>query len=415
MTSGARRIAVTGLGAVSSLGDDMASTWRAARDGVSGLAVTFIDAGPYGPPGKDWLVGRVKGDTLAVLEKALDRRIGASLDPFAVFSLKAAFEALTSAGLIGSPDLAKAAVVFGHGIGGLTTQEKAYERFFGMKNPKVHPLTVPRVMVSAPSSAIAMTFGIKGPVFAVSSACSSSGHAICQGATLIQSGRADIAIVGGGEALITAADMHCWEGIQATTSTACRPFSLGRDGMVIAEGGASLILEDWDHAVARGAPILAELAGFGMSSDAGHLTQPSLDGAVAAMTQACAQAGVLDARNILIAAHGTGTPLNDKNEAEAIGVVFGERASSHPVTATKSAHGHLIGATTALQAAIGVEALREGLAPPILNFEAPDPDCAGLDLVLGRARPIDCGVLMVNSFAFGGLNTSLVFRAAAEA
>ncbi len=260
MTSSSRRIAVTGLGAVCSLGDDMASTWRAARDGVSGLAVTFIDPGPYGPPGKDWLVGLVKGDTLGALEAALDRRIGASLDPFALFSLKAAHEALSAAGLIGSPALAKAAVVFGHGIGGLTTQEKAYERFFGMKVNKVHPLTVPRVMVSAPSSAIAMTFGIKGPVFAVSSACSSSGHAICQGAMLIQSGRADIAVVGGGEALITAADMHCWEGIQATTETACRPFSLNRDGMVIAEGGAGLILEEWDHAVARGAPILAELA-----------------------------------------------------------------------------------------------------------------------------------------------------------
>ncbi len=411
MTSSPRRIAVTGLGAVCSLGDDVASAWRAARDGVSGLAVAKIDPGPYGPPALDWLVGQVKGDTLATLEAVLERRIGASLDPFAIFSLKAAHEALSAAGLIGSPALTKAAVVFGHGIGGLTTQEKAYERFFGMKNPKVHPLTVPRVMVSAPSSAIAMEFGVKGPVFAVSSACSSSGHALGQGAMLIQSGRADVAIVGGGEALITAADMHCWEGIQATTKTACRPFSLNRDGMVIAEGGAAMILEDWDHAVARGARILAQFSGFGMSSDAGHLTQPSLDGAVSSMTQACAQAGVLEDRNILIAAHGTGTPLNDKNEAEAIRVVFGDRASSHPVTATKSAHGHLIGATTALQAVIGIEALREGMAPPILNFEAPDPECAGLDLVLGQARPIDCDTLMVNSFAFGGLNTSLVFKA----
>jgi nodulation protein E len=412
VTLGARRIAVTGLGAVSAIGNDAASTWQAARDGVSGLANTFIDPGPQGPPGKDWLVGLVKGDTLKTLEAALDRRIGASLDPFAVFSLKAAHEALGAAGLLGSPALAQAAVVFGHGIGGLSTQEKAYERFFGLKNPKVHPLTVPRVMVSAPSSAIAMEFGVKGPVFAVSSACSSSGHAMGQGAMLIQSGRAKVAVVGGGEALITAADMHCWEGIQATTQTAIRPFSLNRDGMVIAEGAAAMILEDWDHAVERGATILAELAGFGMSSDAGHLTQPALDGAVSSMTQACLQAGVLEADNILIAAHGTGTPLNDKNEAEAIRAVFGARAAGHPLTATKSAHGHLIGATTALQAVIGVQALRAGLAPPILNFEAPDPDCAGLDLVLDKARPIDCTSLLVNSFAFGGLNTSLVFHAA---
>lgn len=411
MTSSPRRIAVTGLGAVSSLGDDMPTTWAAARDGVSGLAVVSIDPGPYGPPGRDWLVGMVKGDMLALTEAALDRRIGASLDPFALFSLKAAHEALSASGLLGSAALAKAAVVFGHGIGGLTTQEKAYERFFGMKLTKVHPLTVPRVMVSAPSSAIAMEFGIKGPVFAVSSACSSSGHAMCQGAMLIQSGRADVAVVGGGEALITAADMLCWEGIQATTNTACRPFSANRDGMVIAEGAASMILEEWDHAVARGAVILAELSGFGMSSDAGHLTQPSLDGAVSAMTQAAEQAGVLSQPNILICAHGTGTPLNDKNEAEAIRAVFGDLASTHPVTATKSGHGHLIGATTVLQAVIGIEALRAGLAPPILNYEAPDPDCAGLDLVIGQARPIDCMAMMVNAFAFGGLNTSLVFKA----
>ena len=408
----ARRIAVTGLGAVSALGGDMPATWRAARDGVNGIATVFLDPGPNGPPGRDWLAGLVKGDTLAALEAALGRRIGPSLDPFAVFSVKAAHEALTTAGLLGADALARAGVVFGHGIGGLTTQEKAYERFYGMKNPKVHPLTVPRVMVSAPASAIAMEFGVKGPVFAVSSACSSSGHAMGQGMMLIESGRAEVVLVGGGEALITAADMHCWEGIQATTQTAIRPFSANRDGMVIAEGAAALVLESVEHAERRGAPILAELAGFGMSSDAGHLTQPALDGAVTSMTQACRQAGVLEADNILIAAHGTGTPLNDRNEAEAIRAVFGARAAGHPLTATKSAHGHLIGATTALQAVIGLEAMREGLAPAILNYEGPDPDCAGLDLVLGPARPIDSRVLLVNSFAFGGLNTSLVFKAA---
>ena len=410
MTS--RRVAVTGLGAVSALGGDMPSTWQAAKDGVNGIAKVFLDPGQYGPPGREWLVGQVKGDTQATLEALLDKRLGASLDPFALFSLKAAHEALTAAGLIGSDALAKGGVVFGHGIGGLTTQEKAYERFFGMKASKVHPLTVPRVMVSAPASAIAMEFGMKGPVFAVSSACSSSGHAMGQGMMLIESGRADVVVVGGGEALITPADMLCWEGIQATSQTAIRPFSAGRDGMVIAEGAAAMVLESFEHAQRRGAKILAELSGFGMSSDAAHLTQPALDGAMSSMTQACSQAGVLEAENILIAAHGTGTPLNDKNEAEAIRQVFGARAAGHPLTATKSSHGHLIGATTALQAVIGLEALREGLAPAILNYEALDPDCAGLDLVLEKARPIDSRVLMVNSFAFGGLNTSLVFKAA---
>jgi nodulation protein E len=408
-SSSSRRIAVTGLGATCALGGDMATTWDACRNGVGGLGMELLSSGDYGPPAREWLVGKIKGNAFAALEASLGRRIGASLDPVAVYSLQAAHEALTSAGLIGQGAiLARGAVVFGHGMGGVATMDVGYERVYGMKLAKVHPLTVPKIMVSAPPSAIAIEFGFKGPVFAVSSACSSSGHAIAQGAMMIQSGRADMALVGGGEAVVTASSMLCWEGLQATSKTACRPFSLGRDGMVIGEGAAALVLEDLDHARARGAPILAELTGYGMTSDASHWTQPSLEGAMSSMAQACGAAGVLDSDNLLIAAHGTGTPLNDKNEAEAIRTLFGAHASSHKITATKSAHGHLIGATTALQAAIGLLALRDGMAPPILNFLEPDPDC-DLNLVLGEAQPIDCRSLLVNSFAFGGLNTSLVF------
>jgi nodulation protein E len=387
----------------------MAAIWDACRDGKSGIAPVVLDGGPHAPPPREFLVAKIKHDAFAALEAALGRRVGASLDPFSVYSLQAAHEALSQAGLIGQAErLARGAVVFGHGMAGLATLDVAYERVYGMKANKVHPLTVPKVMVSAPPSAIAIEFGIKGPVFAVSSACSSSGHAIAQGAMLIESGRADMAVVGGGEAIVTMGSMMCWEGLQATSSQACRPFSAGRDGMVIGEGAAALILEDMDHARARGAPILAELVGYGMSSDAGHWTQPALEGAVSSMSQACGQAGLLEADNLLIAAHGTGTPLNDKNEAEAIRALFGPRAASHKVTATKSAHGHLIGATAALQAAIGIMALNAGSAPPILNYLGPDPDC-DLNLVLGAAQPIDCRNLLVNSFAFGGLNTTLAF------
>jgi nodulation protein E len=269
-------------------------------------------------------------------------------------------------------------------------------------------------MVSAPVSAIAKEFGIEGPVFAVSSACSSSGHAIAQAALLIASGLTDVAIVGGSDAIATPACLAAWDNLRAVSATACRPFSVGRDGMAVGEGAAALVLESADHARARGVPIIAELAGIGMSSDAGHLTQPKKEGALVSMRQACAAAGVTHAENLLISAHGTGTPLNDANEMSAIAEVFGERTPTHHVIATKSAHGHLMGASTALQAVLGLCALKHKLAPPILNFLAPEPECQ-LSLMTGEARPISSKALLVNSFAFGGLNTSLILKMSAQA
>jgi nodulation protein E len=352
----------------------------------------------------------VEGDILAPLEAALERRLGTSLDPFALMALATAHEALGHAGLRGeAAALRRAGVVLGHGFAGIHTLEAAYERFYGQKAAKLHPVTVPKVMVSAPVSAVAITFGIMGPVFAVSSACASSGHAVAQGAGLIAHGQCDLVLVGGSEAIATPGCLRAWEGLQAMSPTVCRPFSAGRDGMSIGEGAAVLVLEEEGHARARGAPILAELAGTGLSSDAFHWTQPSLEGAVSAMSAALAQAGLGQKETVLISTHGTGTPLNDRNEAAAIHALFGDRAKAQPVIATKSAHGHLIGAATALQAVIGLKALADGAAPPILGWQGPDPEC-DLDLVLGEARPIDAEALLVNAFAFGGLNTSLVFR-----
>ncbi|MEP6966558.1 MAG: beta-ketoacyl-[acyl-carrier-protein] synthase family protein [Pseudomonadota bacterium] len=405
-----RRIVVTGLGAVCALGHTAKDVWASARDGAGAIASHTFDPGPHGPPAHTTPVALVGGDVIGPLEAALGRRVGNSLDPFTVFALTAAHEALAQAGLIGAPVLERrAAVVLGHGFAGIHTLEHAYERFYGQKIARMHPLSVPKVMVSAPVSAVAMEFGVRGPVFAVSSACSSSGHAIAQGAAFIASGAADVALVGGSEAIATPGCLRGWEGLQAMSPTTCRPFSRDRDGMAIGEGGAALVLEALEHALARGAPILGELAGVGLSSDAFHWTQPSLDGAVSAMTAACEQAGTLEGSPLLISTHGTGTPLNDKNEAAAIHAVFGPRAKGHPVIATKSAHGHLIGAATAVQGVIGLMALAERLAPPILNWLGPDLDC-DLDLVVGEARPIEAEALLLNAFAFGGLNTSLVFK-----
>ena len=405
-----QEIVVTGLGAISALGLTTVENWASARDGRSGIKPHIFDPGPRGPEPHTTPAALVEGDVVGTLEATLGRRIGASLDPFALYALKACHEALASAGLIGAAALEhRCAVVLGHGFAGIHTLEASYERFYGQHLGKLHPLSVPKVMVSAPVSAVAMEFGVKGPVFAVSSACASSGHAIAQGAALIGSGQADIAIVGGSEAIATPACLRAWEGLQAMSSTTCRPFSTGRDGMSIGEGAAAIILERESHATARGARIVGRLSGVGFSSDAHHWTQPSLEGAVEAMRAALTQAEIEGDQAILISTHGTGTPLNDKNEAAAIHAVFGGEALRHPVIATKSAHGHLIGASTALQAVIGLMAIEEGIAPPILGYLGRDPEC-DLNLTLGTGRTIDAKSLLLNAFAFGGLNTSLLFR-----
>lgn len=405
-----RSVCVTGLGAVSGLGASLELAWEACLAGRGSIRRHRYDASQFGPPAFEATVSLVAEDPLPALEARLGRKLGASLDPFALYALTAATEAIRAAGL-DEAMLAGAGIVLGHGSGGVHSTEQGYERFYGRRLAKLHPMTVPRSMLSSAVSAVAMEHGVRGPVFAVSSACSSSGHAMIQGALLVRAGLAEVVLVGGAEAIASPGGLAAWEGLRAMSATACRPFSAQRDGMAIGEGAACLVLEAREHAERRGAKVLAELAGFGLSSDAFHWTQPSLEGPLAAMRQACADAGVLEQPGVLVAAHGTGTTLNDANEAAALRELFGPRVETHHVTATKSAHGHLIGASTALQAALGLRALATGLAPPILGYLGPDPACA-LNLVLDRPRPIDATTLLVNSFAFGGLNTALVFKAA---
>jgi nodulation protein E len=407
-----RRVGVTGLGAISSLGGTLEENWRAVISGRSGIASHVMDPGERGPPAQELPLARVAPGYGGRLDQALGRPIAASLDPFATFLLLPALEALEHAGLRDDPVLREdTAIVVGHGLCGITTLEASYERFFGQRSPRLHPATVPKVMVSAGASALAMTLNIHGPVFATSSACASSGHAIAQGAALIASGEAEVALVGGSEAVSTCGSLRAWEAIHALSSTACRPFSADRDGMILGEGGAILVLEEVDRARARGAPLLGELVGVGMSSDAFDITKPAADGQARALAKAARAARALERTDILVSAHGTGTPLNDSTEAQALLSVFGSAARQFPVIATKSAHGHLIGGSAALQAALGLRALAEGLAPPIQNFTTRDPDC-DLDLVIGQARPIASALLLQNAFAFGGLNVALAFSAA---
>lgn len=406
-----RRIAITGLGAVSSLGATAQANWDAAREGRSGIVSHLFDGGQHAPAPVSLPAALTADGFQAALEAKFGRKVSATVDRFALLGLCAAYEALENAGLIDHPALSqRTAIVLGHGQGGQETLEKSYERYFGLKSQRMHPATVPKIMVSGAVSAVAMQFGVHGPVFATSSACASSAHAIVQGAGLIQTGLADIAIVGGSEAIATPGCMSGWQAIQALADVTCRPFSKDRDGMVMGDGGAVLILEDYAHAEARGAQILGEFLGAGMTSDAFHITQPSLEGTSGAMRQAVVNGGLSDVEEVLISAHGTGTPLNDKNEAASIRAVFGDKAKRHPVIATKSAHGHLIGGSAALQAVIALQALKAGLAPPVLNYNEPDPEC-DVDVVVGQVRPIKARHALVNAFAFGGLNVSMAFAA----
>jgi len=406
-----RRIAITGLGAVSSLGFTAQANWDAAREGRSGIGPHLFDGGQHAPEPVTLPAALTADGFGAALDARVGRKVSAALDRFAHLGLCAAFEALDQAGLIDHPALSqRTAIVLGHGQGGQETLEKSYERFFGLKSQRMHPATVPKIMVSGGVSAVAMQFGVHGPTFAASSACASSAHAIVQGAGLIQTGLAEVAIVGGSEAIATPGCMTGWMAIQALADETCRPFSKDRDGMVMGDGGAVLILEEWDHARARGATILGEYLGAGMTSDAFHITQPSLEGTSTAMRQAVANGGLTEVEQILISAHGTGTPLNDKNEAASIRAVFGDKAKAHPVIATKSAHGHLIGGSAALQAVIALQALKAGVAPPVQNYNEADPEC-DVDVVIGQARPIVARHALVNAFAFGGLNVCMAFAA----
>lgn len=339
----------------------------------------------------------------------------AGLDPLAAYALAATAEALEEAGLVGPGAahdalLHDTAVIYGSGAGGVTTLEEGYVRLLHGRRGAVHPTTIPRQMLSAPASELSMRFGIRGPVLALASACSSSSHAVGEALHRIRAGRSKVVVAGGAEACITYGSWAGWLALKAMAPDTCRPFSLGRRGMVLGEGAATLVLEDLEHALARGAPILGEVLGEGATSDAHHITAPSGEGAERAIRLAHADAGAPLDRPVLYSAHGTGTVLNDRTEAAALRAVYGEGLDRGSlVIATKSAHGHLIGAGGALEFLIGLLALEHGLAPPVLNGIAPDPECPVPVAWTPTPTPLD--TLVSASFAFGGLNSVLIGRA----
>jgi len=336
------------------------------------------------------------------------KRLG-SLDRVSQFAIVAAREAVADAGL--QPDdagLAKADVVIGVGVGGMNTLDDSFYRIYGTQGRGVHPLTIPKLMANAPASQISMDLDLHGNTFAVASACASGTHAIGLAYRAILHGDCDIALAGGSEACITSGTLIGWSALRILSRDTCRPFSRDRSGLVLGEGSAILVLEEWERAVARNARVYAELVGFGANADAGDLTSPDQLGAEAAMRRAMASAG-LDPESIgYINAHGTGTLMNDAVESRAIRAVF--PAENLPlVSSIKGVLGHSLGAAGALEALVTTLALHHQIVPPTANCTEPDEDC-GLDVVPEGARQAAVRYALSNSFAFGGLNAVLAFR-----
>lgn len=399
-----RRVVVTGAGTVNALAHDLSGTLSAMAAGRGGIGpLAFRDAARLtiriGAEVRDWQ------PDLAPAKLPLYDRV-------TQYALVAGAEALALAGLPARlpADLSpRAGVILGTAAGGIQTWEDSYRAVFAEGRSRVSPLTVPRLMHNAAASHLSIRHGATGPVLTVASACASANHAMGLAFLLVRSGAADVMLTGGAEAMLCFGGIKAWEGLRVLAPDACRPFSLGRRGLVIGDGAGVLVFEAEDHARARGAQVLARVAGFGMCADAGDIVAPDPAGAARAMRLALADADLAPGDIGYVNAHGTGTLANDRSEAAAIGTVFG--AAPPPVSSTKAMHGHAIGATGALEAIACILALRDGILPPTIGFQTPDPDCA-LDVVPGRARPARVAAALSNAFAFGGLNAVIAFTQA---
>lgn len=399
------RIVITGMGAVSSLGYDVDSFVKGIHAGTLGFRpIQQI-------PEVEQLRVKIAAEVPDYDEHAhFTKKQLALYDRFTQFQLLSAREAIADAGLEFTGQLAeRTSAIMGSGIGGQTTQEQNYKRLYHDKAKRLPPLTVPKLIPNAAASHVTMEFGIKGPSFTIASACASAAHSLAMACMMLRTGLIDVAVTGGSEACITFGTVKGWEALRVVSSTICRPFSKDRSGMILGEGSGTIILETLEHARSRGAKIYAEVLGFGMSSDAGNIVQPSSDGAARAMKAALKDAQLNPEDVQYINAHGTGTPQNDPSETAAIREVFGSYADKLAVSSTKSMHGHALGAAAALETIAVVSALQRQAAPPTMNYTQADPEC-DLDYVPNKARSMEIEVALNNSFAFGGLNASLAFK-----
>ena len=399
-----QRVVITGAGTINPLGHSVAETMEAMREGrcaIGPLQIRDIDRLSV------QIGGQVRGYDEA---EHFNRQQIALYDRFTQFSLLSARQAIAQAGLTFTGELAdRAGVVLGTSGGGLTTQDENYRAVYEEGKNRVHPFIVPKLMNNAAASHVSMEFNLRGPSFTVSTACASSNHAMAQAFQMVHGGVAPVMVAGGTEAMLCFGGIKAWEGLRVMSKDACRPFSATRNGMVQGEGAAIYVFEAYDHAKARGAEILAEVAGFAMSSDASDIVMPSRQGAARAIAGALKDAKLNPEDVGYINAHGTGTAANDKTECAAVSDVFGTHADRLMISSTKSMHGHLIGGTGAVELLACIMALRDGVIAPTIGYEEPDPECA-LDVVPNEAREADVSVALSNAFAFGGLNAVLALK-----
>jgi len=398
------RVVITGMGIVSPLGNSADAMRESLAKGESGI-------GPIQSVPHDGLIIKIGAEVKNYDPAAhfSDKQLGL-MDRCAQLAVMASRQAVAQSGLNFRDGLgAKTATIIGAGVGGMQTLDESFHRIYAEGARRAHPLTVPKLMISAPMSHITMEHGLTGPSFTVASACASSNHAIGVAYQMVRSGMVEAAVTGGTEAVFCFGSFKAWEALRVMAPDTCRPFSKGRAGMVLAEGAGIFVLENLERAQARGAEILGEIIGFGMSSDAADIVLPSVTGAAAAI-QACLDDAGLNPEDVdYINAHGTGTYANDATETKAIHTVFDEAAKKIPVSSTKSMHGHALGGAGALELAATLVAMQGGFIPPTANYLEADPAC-DLDYVPNTAREGTIKVAISNSFAFGGHNAVLAIR-----
>lgn len=401
-----KRVVITGAGTVNALGLSVPETFDAFRAGRSGItALDFRDV--------DRLTIRIGGQIHGWEPGArFTPQQLALYDRFTQFTLVAARQAVGQSGLdFRGDDGLGCGVVLGTAAGGVTTWDDNYRAVYEEGKNRVHPLVVPKLMNNAAASHVGMEYGLRGPTFTVATACASSNHAMGLAFQMVRSGLAPAMITGGSEAMLCFGGIKAWEGLRVMSNDACRPFSANRSGMVQGEGAAVFVFEEMTRAKARGAEILAEVAGFAMTSDASDIVRSSVEGAARAIGGALGDAGLNPEQIGYINAHGTGTIANDRTECAAVIHAFGPHAGRLMISSTKSMHGHLIGGTGAVELLACILALREGVIAPTVGHEEPDPDCA-LDVVPNVAREAKVDAVLSNAFAFGGLNAVLALRKA---
>ena len=408
-----RRVVVTGLGAVTPIGNDVATTWRALLDGVSGAApITKFDAEKF--PVR--FACEVKGfDPLTAMERKEAKRA----DPYTQYAVVASVEAMNDAGFgSGGFDVDRTGVIIGSGIGGLKSFEEQHDTYRERGPSKISPFFIPMFIADIAAGVVSMRFNARGPNYATVSACATSAHAIGDAFRTIQYGDADVMICGGAEATVTPMAIGGFANMTALSTrndeyaTASRPFDATRDGFVMGEGAGVVILEELEHARARGARIYGEIVGYKATGDAYHLTGqlPDHEGLQRAMRGAMSDGGLTVADVDYVNAHGTSTPLNDSNEAKAIATVFGDEAMRISISSTKSMTGHMLGAAGGLEFIAATMAIQDGVIPPTINYNVPDAECGGLDFTPNRAKQREVRAALSNSAGFGGHNVSIVVK-----